>query len=122
MEYLWGLGITEPQLVSFEVATDEFFSVADAAQGQAVLQRHGARGFAVSAAVMLQMRRKSIFARSVHALRVGCVGQIWSELELYCCCGTAMLVKLFVLVWFVLKLYFLGKKKKEDVANGGIIP
>lgn len=78
---------------------------------QAVLHRDGARGFAVTAAVVLRRRRKSIFPRSVHALKIGCVGQIWTELELYCCCGTAMLAKLFVLVWFVLKLYFLAKKK-----------
>lgn len=95
MEYLWVLGITELQLVVFEVTTDGFFSAADAASSQAVLHRDGARGFAVSGAMLLQGRRKSVFARSVHALRIGCVGQIWTELELHCCCGTAMLEKLF---------------------------
>lgn len=92
---MWVLGITELQLVFFEVATDGFFSAADAACSQAMLHGDGAMGFAVSGAMLLQGRRKSVFARSVHALRIGCVGQVWTELELYCCCGTAMLAKLF---------------------------
>lgn len=58
MEYLWGLGITELQLVVFEVTTDEFFSAADAMCSQDVLQRERA----VSGAMLMQGRRKSVFA------------------------------------------------------------
>lgn len=95
MEYLWVLGIAELQLVFFEVATDGSFSAAHVARSQAVLHRDGARGCAVSGAIVLQGRRKSVFAGSVHAPRIGCVRQIWTELELYCCCGTATLEELF---------------------------
>lgn len=55
---MWGLGITELQLVVFEVTTDEFFSAADAMCSQDVLQRERA----VSGAMLMQGRRKSVFA------------------------------------------------------------
>lgn len=92
---LWVPGIREPQLAFFEVATGGSISAADAARSQAVLHGHGARGFAVSAAILRQGRRESALERSVLALRTGCAAQIWAELEVYCCCGTAALLQLF---------------------------
>lgn len=61
----------------------------------------------------MQGRRKSVFARSVHALRIGNVGQICTELELYCCCGTAMLAKLF---WGFLVVY-LGENNPQPTSK-----
>lgn len=68
MEYLWVLGITELQLLFFEVTTDGFFSAADATCSQAGLRGDGPMGFAVSEAAEEEECLCKTCARTEHQL------------------------------------------------------